>query len=120
MSEGACGYLRISSLRLRRSVAGILCTAIALGSTAMRILRHTLGIGTRPANESAPSTLHTPPQIGTKHQILAASEGSPLPPQDSFGSGQSLTQSTYCAYESQVDTPLFCYYVPSRICRFWL
>ena len=107
MSEGACGYLRISSLRLRRSDAGILYTVIALGPNAMQILRHTLGSGIRPANESAPSILYTPPRIGTKHQILAESGGIPLRPQDIFGFGQSLPHSTYSAYESQVDTPLY-------------
>ena len=71
----------------------------------MRILRHTLGIGIRPANESTPSILHTPPRIGTKRQILAESEDIPLRLQDIFGFVQSLPHAIYSTYESKVDTP---------------
>ena len=106
MSEGVCGYLRILFRRSGKSDAGISRTAIVLGTTAMRILRHTMGIGTRPANESAPSIRHMPPQIGTRRRILVASGGSPLRPQDVFAHGQPFPHSTYCAYESKVDTPL--------------
>ena len=71
----------------------------------MRILRHTLGIGIRPANESTPSILHTPPRIGTKRQILAESEDIPLRLQDIFGFVQSLPHAIYSTYESKGDTP---------------